>query len=90
MGGKQNDEERMRDEINKLSGICGELVEGQKQILTCLKGDKDLGHTGLIHRVDEHGKKLEKHEKLVLWGGGFIVAAGILWDVIKEKIKNSL
>lgn len=62
-----------------------------KRIENALLGDKEMGTTGIVYKVNQHEKKLKEVEDLKNKGWGFISAfvimAGIVGTSIIEGVK---
>ena len=55
-------------------------------IKLALIGNPELGHRGLVQRIDDTEKKVEAHDrKLFLWGGIMTFAVALV-TLLKEKL----
>jgi len=61
--------------------LLSEVHESQKRIEMAMFGDPEAKIDGLVHKVERHEKKVNRHEKLIWVVSGFVAA----WEIIKEK-----
>lgn len=78
----------MREALNIIQKSLADQQSDIRDILIALRGDPNMGHTGLIHRVDEHGKQIENVKRATYWGAGFLAAMGTVYAAIKELTKH--
>ena len=65
------------------------IRETQQEIRTALIGKPELGHKGLVHRVESIEAKVEAHErKIIIWSAG-ITAAVTALQLLKDRIFGS-
>jgi hypothetical protein len=62
-----------------------ELREDVREIKTAILGQKNIGHIGLVARVENHDRRITKLERLALYAAGALFVLGIIWGVVKDK-----
>jgi|15BtaG_2_1085339.scaffolds.fasta_scaffold00010_52 hypothetical protein len=79
----------MEEQLNDLKVDVREIREGQKEIMNALTGNEELGHRGLVQRVEHHAKYIadDKQFKQKAIGiiAGIQIAVGALLAFLKIK-----
>lgn len=63
-----------------------ELREDVRAIRLAIIGQKDIGHVGIVKRVEDHDRRITYLERIVLYAAGALLILGIIWNAVKEKL----
>jgi len=76
--------------IGLIENTLSKLDKRVETIYNTIVGDERLDHAGIITRLKTVEKEVEKHKTLKNKLVGAFVAAGALWTVLWELVKNLL
>lgn len=77
---------RAKDKVTAdMADTLVDLQESTNRLALAVLGDEEAGHTGLVERVKQHGTRLDKLERLVLWGAG---AGAVILFVLEAAGKS--
>ena len=64
-----------------------ELTNDVREIRNALIGNKDLGHKGLVHKVNSHDEYIHNDRKLKAKALGIFIGLQAVWAIIVAWLK---